>query len=179
MINNITNVTNNNVVNNTTVNKNSNNANNLMMLTSLKDASKTNTNIVLKPVSKEQLATEQTSAKDLRNVAAQRQRLETRLAQSDGIPKIAPAGQGGIVPQTKIQSIQLDAPKQALARAQMPTDEKKAPPPNPSRLKVESTANPVKPIAPAINPKPGIAGPTNPVNPTRLRSPALRCPRAK
>jgi hypothetical protein len=179
IINNITNVTNNTVnntvVNNTTNNRNSNNANNLMMLTNLKDVSKTNTNIVLKPVSKEQLVTEQATAKELRNVAAQRQRLETRLAQNDGIPKIAPAGRGGIAPQPKIQSIQLDAPKQALARAQIPQDERKAPPPNPARLKADASANPAganaKPIAPAINPKPGNAMPANPTNPTPVPTP--------
>lgn len=171
IINNITNVTNNTVVNNNTA---TNNVNNMMMVSSLKDASKSNANIVLKPVAKEQLAIEQSTAKELRNVAAQRQRLETRLAQSDGIPKIAPAGQGGIAPQPKIQSIQLDAPKQALARAQMPKDERKAPPPSPERLKIDTNA---KPVAPATNPKPGSALPTNPVNPTPSPKPGTPLPR--
>jgi hypothetical protein len=182
IINNITNVTN-NTTNNTVVNNTTNNTNSLMMLTNFKDVSKTNTNIVLKPVSKEQLVTEQATAKELRSVAAQRQRLETRLAQNDGIPKVTPAGQGGIAVQPKIQAIQLDAPKQAMARAQMPRDEKKAPPPNPARLKADATANPAgttaKPIAPAVNLKPGAGLPANPANPTPTPKPGTPLPRGE
>lgn len=185
VINNITNVTNNTTIvnnntvnnNNKVVNNNTTNNSNLMMLTPLKEASKTNSNIVLKPVSKDQIVAEQKAAKDLQNVSVQRSRLETKMAQQNGIPTMPTTPAGGTAATPKIQSIKLDTPKQAVARAQVTTNDAKfAPPPNPVKLKNEApatvnttTTKPNTPTTttPVPTPKPGTPAPlpTTPVKP--------------
>lgn len=132
IVNNVTN-------NNTTIVNNVNNSNNQIMLTSLKEVNKTNTSIVLKPVANDQRVAEQKAARELRDTGAQRQRLESRIAQQGGIPSAPAAGNANAAP-AAIQSIKLDTSRQAVARAQMPKDEKKAPPPPAARLRIDTNA---------------------------------------
>ncbi|MFO0938595.1 MAG: hypothetical protein U0798_18990 [Gemmataceae bacterium] len=157
----INNITNNNITNNNTTiinnnNKTVNNVANVTMLTSFKDVSKTNTNITLKPVTQQQRVAEQTTAKDLQKVATQRTRMETTLAQSGGIPKLPSPNAGSTAVTPKIQTITLNQPKQVLARAQVSTNEKQAPPPNPIKVNTTAVSPPPKPGTLPSAPAPGV-----------------------
>jgi hypothetical protein len=189
-ITNVTNVTNNNttIVNNTTNNNTVvNNRENLTMLTSIKDVNKTNKEIVLRPVSKDVIRNDVAAARELRDVAAQRQRLETTIAKQPGNPLVVKPNPGlanGTTVETpQVRTIQLDAPKQAIARAQAPVDVKKAPPPAPTKLRVETpaaptpAANPAKPttsspVAPSPKPTAPEAKPTMPAPTVKPTTPA-------
>lgn len=159
-ITNVTNVTNNvtnvtNTVNNKTVNNNV--ANSLLMVQPLKTIQQTNTNIVLKPVLRDEQVSEQKMARQLRDVGVQRDKAETKLVVNRQSDPVAATD--------KPRQIKLDVPKNVVARAQAPaTPEKAPPPPAPTQLSERKNRTP--------NAIPPATDPTKPVNP--LAPPAAK-----
>jgi hypothetical protein len=119
---NVTNVTNNITVVNGITTVNNKNVSNVTMVAPLKvapDLQQTK----FHAINTETRRNEATQAKQIRDVATQRTRLETAVAQQPHVPT-----QPGTAVQPR--SIKLDVPKTAIIRAQV-NDEKKAPPPSP------------------------------------------------
>jgi hypothetical protein len=152
-ITNVTNVTNNtNVVAGNTVNNNSNNTKVVtpppaaapVMLASLTDLKKTNPAVALAPVKAEERTKEQQAAKDLRQVAVERRKLETQLAAK------GPA----LKPEDKPRQVKVDLPQTAVARSQMPADPVKAPPPPAVPVVKKVDPPPAVPTTPAVGTKP-------------------------
>lgn len=182
---NVTNVTNNITVVNGAPTVNNTNVANVAMVAPLKVAPDL-TRTKFQPVNAEARKAEAATAQQLREVAAQRNRLETFVAKQAAPAGVPAAGQ----PPARPQSIKLDVPKTVVARAQV-TDEKKAPPPNPTRaskvdpkvepkLSVNPKVDPKLPIGPKVDPKlpanPKIDPklPTNPkIDPTPKVDPKL------
>ena len=134
VVKNVTNIT--NVTNNTTVvNTNVNN----VMLTRLADVRPAGQAAALQAVPQADRVREQTAARDLRQVAAQRQRLETGLVdRGRTVAKLTDAP----------QAVRLDLPKTVAVRAQAPV--KNAPPEAPRPAGLRPTGN--RPDAPKTNP---------------------------
>jgi hypothetical protein len=168
---NVTNVTNNNttVVNNKTIN-NTNIANNstvnntLLMVQPLKTINQTNTNVVLKPVAKDEQAKEQQLAKQVRDVGTQRSKAETQLADRQQTP---------LQPTDKVRQVKLDVPQQVVARAQAPQTPAKVLPPKPTLQQAQLNANAPATIPPSDTAKPN--KPTSvtpaPINPAPVTKP--------
>ncbi|MBP3958471.1 YXWGXW repeat-containing protein [Gemmata sp. G18] len=175
---NVTNVTNNITVVNGASTVNNRDVSNVAMLAPLKvapDLQRTK----FEAVSAERRRDEATAAKQIREVAVQRTKLET-AAVNQPKPMATP---GTTQPPAKPQTIKLDVPKVAAQRAAVSTDEKKAPPPNPHRsvntpgAKVDPKTpgtplpkvDPKTPVNPPVNPMPKTdppkVDPKAPVNP--------------
>ncbi|MDY3553090.1 hypothetical protein R5W24_002181 [Gemmata sp. JC717] len=108
-------------------------------------------------VAAEQRREEAVAARQFRDVAAQRTKLETAVA-SKPQPVVTPGAGGAAQPAVRPQSIKLDVPKAAVARARVASDDK-APPPNPLRANGSGTPG----AGTRIDPKPAAGG--GPVNP--------------
>jgi hypothetical protein len=154
VVNNITN-------NNTTIINNNTTVNNQTVLTTLNNVSKVDKTVVLKPVTKDQQVSEQKLAKDLKEVSAQRARLETTLVSR---------GQVATKATDPVRAVKLDVPKQVVARAQVPVDEKKAPPPPATKLP------PVTAAAPKADPKPELKGAPQRFDPSKADPPKTGTP---
>lgn len=134
IINNITNVNVTNVTNNVTVvNKNirvnNTNVTDVAMLAPARVVKDLQPEARVQPISAQVRNEQARTARQIREVAAQRQKLETEVA-AKPTPKDAP------------RTVKLEVPKDAVARAQV-KDEKKAPPPNPNRdLKAATKVDP-------------------------------------
>ncbi len=172
---NVTNVTNNITVVNGTPRVGTRDVSNVAMVAPLSAAPDLN-RTRFQQVSADGRRNEATAAGQLREVAAQRQRLETHVAtQSPAVRP--PVGQ----PAPRPQSIMLDVPKGVVARAQV-NDERKAPPPNPYRGGSTITGNPnpkpdVPPVVPPrVDPRPPVVQPKN--DPPRIdpRPPVVQPP---
>ena len=121
---NVTNVTNNITVVNGAPTVANRDVSGVTMLAPLKAAPDLN-RTRFQAVNAETRRTEAVAAKQLTDVAVQRNKLETAAVKQAAA---APAGQPGVAVQPK--TIKLDVPKTVVARAQV-ADEKTAPPPNP------------------------------------------------
>lgn len=166
-VNNVTNVTNNITIVNGAPTVNNTNVANVAMLAPLKVAPDL-TKQQFRAVNAEARKSEAVAAQQLREVAAQRQRLETFVAKSAPAVTTPPVGQPAV--QVKPQTVRLDVPKAAAAKAVATVqDEKKAPPPNPIRAaKVDTKVEPKFPVTPKIEPKTPVVPkiePKLPVNP--------------
>ncbi len=167
---NITNVTNNITVVNGAPTVGNRDVSNVAMVAPLRVAPDlTRTKFV--PVSAESQRTEATAAKQIRDVGAQRTKLETAVVNQPRTMGAPGAQMIGPQPQT----IKLDVPKTAAARAAISTEEHKAPPPDPLRgakvdppkgnpPKVNPPVTPITPpvVAPKVNP-PVTQPPVNPL----------------
>jgi hypothetical protein len=173
----------NNVVNTVTTNNTTvvnNVVNNMTMVAPLNKVQQVSpASVRLAPVRPEERVREQQAARELRQVADQRQRLESSLAARNPTPK-RPAipGLPPASPAAKPQQVKLDVPKQAIARSQAPTSPGKAPPPVPgpvnsigprptdpksARPPASNPAIPARPaLPPAPNPPPKEILPRNP-----------------
>lgn len=168
VVNNITNVTNvtNNVTNvtNNTTNINNRTVNpapvpsaavqNLTMVQPLKTLPQTNTAVTLKAVPKDEQVREQQLSKQLREVGTERSKAETQIASR----QLTPTTQND-----KPRQVNLEVPKQVVARAQAPAEPKKVLPPTPTQqqpvqqqpsLTATKPAAPVPPATTPMNPNP-------------------------
>ncbi|MBM3981831.1 MAG: hypothetical protein FJ304_16460 [Planctomycetes bacterium] len=149
---NVANVTNNITVVNGTPTVNNRDVSNVAMVAPLRVAPDL-TRTRFEPVSADARRTEAGAAQQLREVAAQRQRLETHVAKQQ--PARPPVGQPAAQPAT----IKLDVPKVAVARAQV-RDEARQPPPSPHRGGSTITGNPTpKTDPPRVDPRPPVVQP--------------------
>ncbi len=149
--NNVTNITNN--VNRTTV---INNVTMVAPISKIQSVAPANTRIELTRVNKDDRVREQRFAKEYREVASQRQRLEAKLAAQAPAPKQPPMP-GQQTPMRAIekpQQVKLAVPKQAVARAQTPTAPDRTPPPPPKQIQESRPGRPMQPT------------PMNPMQPT-------------
>ena len=153
VVNNIINVTNttvnNTTVNNTTNTKTVNNVNNsvsnLTMIQPLKTIQQTNTNVVMKAVPKEERVKEQQLVKQTREVAVERSRAETQLADKQLAPTQA---------NDKPRQVKLDLPQSVVARAQAPEKPQFVLPPKPTARQAALDAKTPPTIPPANDTKP-------------------------
>ena len=165
---NVTNVTNNITVVNGSATVSGKDVSNVAMVAPLKvapDLQRTK----FQAVSAENRRSEAVAAKQLTEVAVQRNKLETAVVNQPR-PVVQPPQPGQPAVAVQPKSIKLDVPKAAVARAQV-TDEKKAPPPNPHQAAVGGKPKvdlpKVDPKSPIVFPKtdPPKVDPKLPVNP--------------
>jgi hypothetical protein len=164
---NVTNVTNNITVVNGTPTVNNRDVSNVAMVAPLRVAPDL-TRTRFESVSADARRTEAGAAQQLREVAAQRQRLETHVAQQQ--PARPPVGQTA-----QPSTIKLDVPKVAVARAQV--RDTAQPPPSPHRGGSTITGNPTpKTDPPRVDPRPPVVVPKN--DPPRVdpRPPVVQPP---
>lgn len=148
---NVTNVTNNITVINGMPTVNNRDVSNVAMVAPLKvapDLSRTK----FESVNADTRRNEAAAARQIREVGAQRGRLETAAVTQ--APVVRPPTPGQPVVAAQPRSIKLDVPKTAVARAQVP-DEKKAPPPNPLR----ASGPGAKTDPPKVDPRPPVSNP--------------------
>lgn len=185
IINNITNnnntiVNNNTTTNNKTVNTAPATAAQVTMLAPLADLKKASPTVTLKPVAADDRTKEQQAAKELRQVAVERRKVETQLVAR---------GQVATKADDKPQQVKVDLAKTAVARAQLRPPADKAPPPAPAPVmkKPDTPTGPPtgakpgdKPTVPTVPPKtdppvkptdPPKPGPGTPTNPTPPNTP--------
>jgi hypothetical protein len=144
---NVTNVTNNVTVVNKNVTVNNKNVTEVAMLAPIKVAKDLQPEAKVRPISADVRKKEAQEAKQIREVAVQRTKLETAAVAKGPAPKDAP------------RTLKLDVPKTVVARAQM-KDDKQPPPANP--LKDAKAATKVDPKADhKIDPHP-VFNPNNP-----------------
>jgi hypothetical protein len=124
----------------------------------------------LETVSIESRRNEAVAARQIREVAVQRTKLETAVAQQ---PAVHPAS-GQLAAAVQPRSIKLDVPKTAVVRAQV-TDEKKAPPPTPHKptTAVSTPAPAVKLDPPHVDPKPTVGAGGSPTGQLHHTDPKL------
>ena len=152
-VNNVTNVTNNLTVVNNNVTVNNTNVTSVAMVAPLKVAPQLQPQTKFTPISAEVRKDEAKAAREIRDVAVQRTKLETAAAAQPPRPAITNPGQPA--PAVQPVTVKLDASKTAVARAQV-KDEKKAPPPPPDVKPVPlgQPGNAAGNTPPKIDPKP-------------------------
>lgn len=176
VVNNITNTTvvNNTVVNNTVINKPT--VNNLTMVAPITAVQQTNPAVALRPVQRDERVREQQAARQLNEMAANRQRLESGLANRGVSPT---------QPSDRPRQVKLDVPQTFVARAQVSAAPDKAPPLPAARLAEMGTNTPARtppvkdfnPAPPSVIPPAKTTQPTRPVQP--VMPPAVVPPGAK
>ncbi|HET6573246.1 MAG TPA: hypothetical protein VFG68_06570 [Fimbriiglobus sp.] len=135
-----------------------------------------NAKIELTKVRDQERVREQQLAKEFRQLAAQRQRLEAKLAAQSPAPKQPPA-LGQPVPKHTVErprQVTLSVPKQAVARAQAP----KAPP-LPKQLQDTQPKRPKQPTPPVQEPKQPKRPPVNPLPPPQPQPSAPKQPKGQ
>jgi hypothetical protein len=166
VVNNITN--NNTVINNTVINNNNTVINrpaanpaaaDLTMVAPIASLPQTNPAVTLRPVQRDERVREQQVARQLREVGANRQKLETGLATRSLTPT---------QPTDRPRQVKLDVPPAVVARAQVPTAVDKAPPPPAAQL--AEVANRRPPMKPGIPTPPPVV---RPVTQTAKPQPAI------
>ena len=177
---NVTNVTNNITVVNGSPTVGGKDVSNVAMVAPLKVAPDL-TRTKFQPVSAEGRRTEAVAAKQLTEVAVQRNKLETGVANQPR-PVVQPPAAGQPAAAVQPRSIKLDVPKAAVARAHV-SDETKAPPPNPHHAAVGTQPKvdlpKVDPKTPIVMPKtdPPKVDPKLPVNPPLTPQPKVELPK--
>jgi hypothetical protein len=140
---NVTNVTNNITVVNGAPTVNNKNVSNVAMVAPLKVAPDLQ-RAKYQPVSAETRRSEAAAARQIREVAVQRTRLEANVAKQ---PAAAPHAPGQRPAPVQPKSIKLDVPKAAVTRAHV-RDEKLAPPPAPHHAGPGPKVDPSRPMNP-------------------------------